>query len=80
MCTYNLNHILMFYIFQIKIKRVVLYFEEKEKVVMFDIMFCGYSYFKLNRKDAMLFDTILRYTVMYVRSLNYIFAAINVLT
>ncbi len=50
-------------------------------VVVFDIIFCGYYYFKLNRKETMLFDIAnICFTVMYVRSLNYIFAAINVFT
>ncbi len=38
MCTYYLNHILMFYIFKRNEKRVVLYFEENEKAVVFDII------------------------------------------
>ncbi len=59
----------------------VLYFEENKMVVVFDIIFCGYYYFKLNRKETMLFDIAnICFTVMYVRSLNYIFAAINVFT
>ncbi len=41
MCTYYLNHILMFYIFKMKTKRgCVLYFEENEKAV-FDIISCN---------------------------------------
>ncbi len=39
MCTYYLNHILMFYIFKMKRKEgCVLYFEENEKAVVFDII------------------------------------------
>ncbi len=46
-----------------KTKRVVLYFEENEKAVVFDIIFCGYKYLKWNRKEAMLFDIIFSFSM-----------------
>ncbi len=51
MCTYYLNHILMFYnFFNENKKRVVLYFEENEKAVVFDTFFVAIHIFNETEK------------------------------
>ncbi len=48
-----------------------------KKLVVFDIIFLWLLIFLMKQKNAMLFDILFCFSLMYVRSLNYIFAAIN---
>ncbi len=74
-------HIVL-YILNENEKGVVLYFEGNEKVVVFDIIFLWLLIFfiKQKRGNAICYNILFNCNVCstyYVRSLNYIFAAID---
>ncbi len=73
-------HINVLYIFQMKTKRELFYILRKTKR-----QWCLISFFVAinifnETEEATLFDIIFCFTVMHVRSLSYIFAAINMFT